>query len=140
MAVRASPAAEPARRASSSGRNRLTSPELGVERPDERDDEQRPERRRSRKAHAGRGHQACRQGEHATQRMAPGEDANQDCRERRADQRGAANESDVQLAESESEQVRRQKHRDESITEAAQSPTDEQGQRARVRTGRQNQA
>jgi hypothetical protein len=55
------------------------------------------------------------------------DDADQDGRQCGADQRGAADQSHVQLAETERKQIRRQQHGDKSVAKAAQPATDEQG-------------
>ncbi len=92
----------------------------GVERADEGDHQQRPERAEAGEADAGGGHQQRRAEQQRARRRAVAPGADRQRGQRRSRERGGAEHADGELAVAQRQQVRRQQHRHRAIDEAAQ--------------------
>jgi hypothetical protein len=107
-----------------------------VHRADERDDEQRPERRRGRKSRAGRRHQRGCGDQQPPARMPVRDQTHPQREQRGADQRGRHDRADRQRTEADLDQVDRQQQRDESVGEGAHAAHRENPQRIGGSPGR----
>jgi hypothetical protein len=100
-------------------------PSARIERPEERDHEQRPKRGQRREAKTGREHQERRAEQQAPQREAVPPASHRERRERRAEQRRGAEHAYLELSQAEREEIGRQQDRDEAVGECTQRSRDE---------------
>ena len=107
-----------------------------VDRAEEGDDEQRPERRDAGEADPGCGHQQRRAEQQDAGRPAVTDGTHGQCRHGRTGERGRAEEADVELAEAERKQVGGQQHGDVAVGKGAQAASDEERQNGGVDAGR----
>ena len=104
----------------------------GIDRAEEGDDQQRPERGDARETQPGRDHQQRGAEQQRVLRPAMTDGADRQRRERGTREGCRAEQSDVELPEAEREQVGGQQHRDVAVRERAQRAPDEQRKNGRI--------
>ena len=98
----------------------------GVERADERDDQQRPQRAERCEPEPGERHQQRRAKQQSPHRKTAAPAAHRERRKRRAEQGRGAEDADFHLPMAQRQEIGRQQHRDETIRECAQRACGEQ--------------